>query len=202
MHIERHLAEGLGVALNEAALLGIEYVPARHMVSVTFSVLTLPDDHSPEPADPRRQLILTEVGRVAAALRESSWDDVSAECMPLAASELLSAVQSFGGQPIYGWQFINYADPAWDVWKSRLSLDVQLNGGSLTNRLMLFQEGATLNRCIDIWIWFEELLIRDATGNLIEPDDFIAGGIRWWNAMHAGDPRTQGHGILPGGRGS
>jgi hypothetical protein len=56
--------------------------------------------------------------------------------LSLEASELLSEVQSFEGQPIYGWKFVNYADPAWDDWKGRLSLDVQSDAGSLTNRLM------------------------------------------------------------------
>src|SRR5262245_59166433 len=199
MRIDEHLAKGLGTALNEGSLLGVEYDPIRRLVGVTVAVLTLPDDHSPEPADPRRQLILTEVGRVAAALRHSRWDDISAEPVPMEASGLLSTVQSFGGQPIYGWEFINYADRAWNVWKDRLSLDVRSDAGSRTNILTLFQEGATAKRHLDLWIWFEDLLIRDAQGNPIEPDVFVADGVRWWNAMHAGDPRTQGHGIVSGG---
>jgi hypothetical protein len=142
MRIDDHLAAGLGVALNEAALLGVEFVSDRSLVGVTVSVLTLPDDHSPEPADPRRQLILTQVGRIAVALRNGRWDDLSAPSLPLEASALLSTVQSFQAQPIYGWKFVNYEDPAWDDWKGRLSLDVQSASGSLTNRLRLFQEGA------------------------------------------------------------
>lgn len=200
MRIDDHLAAALGTALNEAALLGVELDPKRGLVGVTLSVLTLPDDHSPEPADPRRQLILTHVGRVAAALRNARWDDLSAPCLPLAASDLLSVVQSFRGQPIYGWQFINDDDPAWHEWKTRLSLDVQLDSSSATNRISLFQEDVNPDRHLDIWIWFEDLIVRDAYGNTISLDDFIAGGARWWEAMHAGDPRTQGHGIVSGGK--
>ena len=201
MHIDDHLAAGLGTALNEAALLGVEFDAERCLVSVTVSVLTLPDDHSPEPADPRRQLLLTRAGRIAAALRNSRWNDLSAQVVPLETSELLATVRSFGGQPIYGWKFLNAEDPAWAEWKSRLSLDVQ-TAGSLTNRLMLFQEGATADRRLDLWIWFEDLAVRDANGNAIALDDFVAGGVRWWNALHAGDPRTNGHGIVSGGSGS
>jgi hypothetical protein len=150
MHIDEHLAQGLGTALNESTLLGVEYDSARGLVGITVSVLTLPDNEAPEPADPRRQLILTIVGRLAAALRDSRWDDITVPPVPLEVSELLSTVQSFGGRPIYGWQFINYADPAWDIWKGRLSLDLQSGEGSQANRLMLFQEGATVNRHLDI----------------------------------------------------
>ena len=197
MRIDERLADGLGTALNEAALLGVEYDLARGLVGITVSVLTLPENDAPEPADCRRQLILTKVGRLAAALRNSRWDDVTASPVQLDAADLLSTVQAFGGQPIYGWRFINHADPAWDVWKDRLSLDVQSSDGALTNRLMLFQEGDTIKRHLDIWIWFEDLLIRDAAGNTIEPDEFVAGGVRWWDALHAGDARTQGRGIAP-----
>jgi hypothetical protein len=202
MRIDENLADGLGTALNEATLLGVEYDPRRNMAGVTVSVLTLPDDHSPEPADPRRQLILTNTGRIAAALRESRWDDLSAETVPIDALNLLSTVQSFGGQPIHGWQFINHEDPPWENWKERLSLDIRPNIGSLENRLMLFQEAPRADRHLDIWIWFEELIIRDAAGNAIDADDFVAGGIRWWEAMHAGDSRTQGHGLVSGGKDS
>ena len=197
MWISDHLAHGLGTALNEATLLGVEYDSARALVGITVSVLTLPEEHASEPADARRQLILTHVGRLAAALRDSTWDDISAPPVPLGASELLATVQSFGGQPIYGWQFVNYADPAWDTWEGRLSLDVESNDGSLTNRLRLFQENWMPERRLDIWIWFEDLLILDAAGNSIDLDDFVAGGVRWWSAMYAGDARTQGHGIAP-----
>ncbi|MBX3724805.1 MAG: hypothetical protein KF823_02675 [Xanthomonadales bacterium] len=198
MRIDEHRAKELGTALNEASLLGVEYDRVRQMVGVTISVLTLPDDHSPESADPRRQLILKEVGRVAAALRDSRWDDYAAKPLPLEASDLLSTVQSFGGQPIYGWEFINHEDQAWELWKHRLSLDIQSDAGARTNLLALFQEGVTANRHLDLWVWFEELVICDAQGNTIDPDHFVAGGIRWWEAMHAGDPRTQGHGIASG----
>ncbi|MDN5942969.1 MAG: hypothetical protein L0H94_13885 [Nitrospira sp.] len=199
MRIADDIAAEIGMALNEAAFLGAEYDAHRNIVGLTFAVLTLPDNHSSEPTDPRRQIILTEIGRIAAALRDAYWNDTTAKTIPFPVSDLLAIVQSFGGQPIYGWQFINNDDKALDEWKNRLSLDFTTESGSMDNRLMLFQEGATSNRHLDLWIWFGGLLIRDANGDTISPVDFVAGGKQWWDAMHAGDPRTDGHGIVAGG---
>jgi hypothetical protein len=110
MKIDQKTAAAIGVALNEAALLGAEYEADANVVGLTFSVLTLPDDHSPEPSDPRRQIVLTNVGRVVAALRESQWDDLTAEAAPFALNDLLTIVQSFAGLPLYGWEFVNNDD--------------------------------------------------------------------------------------------
>jgi len=142
---------------------------------------------------------LTGVGRVAAALRDAYWDDTSAETIPFDASELLAIVQSFGGQPVYGWEFINNEDRAFDQGRHRLSLDIKVESGSLDNRITLFQGGSTPRRHLDLWIWFDGMLIRDAVGTTIDIGDFAAGGKRWWDAMYAGDSRTSGHGIVAGG---
>ena len=194
MKIPDNIAAEFGVALNEASFLGAEYDARRNIVGLTFSVLTLPDGDSPEPADARRQIILTNIGRIAAALREAFWNDTTAKTIPFSVSELLDVVQSFGGQPVYGWQFINNDDKTLDQWNRRLSLDIKVESGSQENRIMLFQEGSTVSRHLDLWIWFEGMFIRDAAGNTIEMADFAAGGRRWWDALHAGDSRTNGIG--------
>jgi len=200
MKIDDDTAAEIGIALNEATLLGAEYDPVRNIVATTFAVLTLPDDRSAEPSDPRRQIIFTDIGRIAAALRDARWDDLTAKTVLFDVSDLLSTVQSFGGQPIYGWEFLNNHDQAFGHWQNELSLKLMPPNGSLDNRLMLFQEGATANRHLDLWFWFADLLIRDASGTTIAVSDFTAGGKRWWDAMHASDPRTQGHGIVAGGK--
>ena len=195
MKIDAKTAAGIGTALNEATFLGAEHDPARNLVVTTFSVLTLPPDGGPEPKDRRRQIALTQVGRIAAALRDSRWDDEEAKPIPFAVSELLPVVRSFGGQPVYGWEFINADDPAYARWESRLSLDYHSSAGSLDNCIHLFQEGVAPDRHLELWIWFTGIQIRDALGNPIELPDFIAGGQRWWDALHSRDPRTGGHGI-------
>ena len=59
------LRNELGVALNEADLLGFEVDPARRIATATFRVLTLPAE-GPPPADRRVQMLFRPVGRVPA----------------------------------------------------------------------------------------------------------------------------------------
>ena len=133
----------------------------------------------------------------AAALRESRWDDLSADSVLFGIDDL-DIVQSFGGLPLYGWEFVNNDDGALAYWMERSSLVLEPVGGSTANRLSLFQEGG--DRHLDLWIWFEDLLVRDSDGSPIPLSVFIADGKRWWDALYADDPRTQGHGIIPGDR--
>ncbi len=195
MQIDSETTAELGVALNEALLLGAEYDAGLNLVATTFAVLTLPDDASPEPTDRRRQIIFSNVGRIVARLFEARW---KAAPIPFAINDLLAVVQSFGAQPVYGWQFINPEAPGFECWRHRPSLLLEPRGGSLENRIALSQDGG--DRHLDLWIFFENLLIRDPLGAAISIAEFTAGGRRWWDALHAGDSRTQGHGIVPDGR--
>ena len=192
------MAAGIGVALNEADLLNVEYDQDRNIVEATFSLLTLPPDESPPPPDPRRRLILTKVGRIAAALREAHWDDLTAQPIAFEVHELSSIVKSFGGQPVYGWEFINSEDPSFENWRDRLSLDWRVPDGSLDNRMAIFQEGMRLDRHLDLWIWFSDLEVQGPDGDAIPLQDFIAGGRRWWDGLYAGDPRTRTRRKPPG----
>lgn len=198
MVIDPKMASGFGVALNEATLIGAEYDPQRNLLGTTFSILTLPDDHSPEPEDPRVQIIFSKIGRVAAALRNAFWNKSDAATIPFEISDLLQIVQSFGGQPIYGWDFVNVDDPEFRVWEKRFSLDFITPNGSTENRINLFQESSVPERHLDLWIWFSGIQIRSPDGKEITVEDFIADGDRWWRAMNSGDERTSGHGIVPG----
>jgi len=102
MKIDAKTAQGLGAALNEATLLGAEYDPTRNSLGATFSVRTLPDGQSHEPQDPRIQIVFSGGGRVAAALRDAFWNVREAVTIRFEIADLLSIVQSFGGQPVYG----------------------------------------------------------------------------------------------------
>jgi hypothetical protein len=198
MDIDVKLAGDLGVALNEASLAGLEYSAKDNVAAATFVCLTLPAD-GPEPADSRRQFIFHRVGRIAASLRLGRWDDVDAAVEPFQVSDLLPVVQSFGCQPIYGWEFFNVHKKELSQWGKSLSLDLRPDNGSMKNSISLFQEAAKCDKHLDLCLWFESFAIRDANGNDIALDDFIAGGVRWWEAMHAGDKRTEGHGIVSAG---
>ncbi|WP_218188429.1 hypothetical protein, partial [Desulfosarcina cetonica] len=197
MKLSDEIAKGLGVALNESSLLGVEYSDELNCASATFSILTLPNEKDSEPPDSRIQMIFHNVGRIAASLRNGYWNDYDADIEKFKLNELLSVVQSFGGQPIYGWNFFNILDEEFFKWSDKLSLDFRNRTGSEKNQISLFQEGATFTKHLDLWIWFESLSVHDAMKREIEISSLINGGKRWWDAMHRGDKRTDGHGIYP-----
>jgi len=193
-----HLRPELGVALNEADLLGFEVDPARRIAAATFRVLTLPAE-GPPPEDRRVQILLRPVGRVAASLRNGRWDDKAAEVVPFSLSELLEVVQSFGGQPVYGWEFFDIHEKDSVKWANRLSLDWQSGADGLSRSNSVFQESsAGPARHLDLCVWFDELEMRRPDGTMVSLEDFAAGGRRWWDAMYTRDKRTEGHGIFPG----
>ncbi|MBI1189728.1 MAG: hypothetical protein GC200_03485 [Tepidisphaera sp.] len=187
---------GIGVALNEATLLGAEVSRERRGAAITFAVLSLPPDGASPPEDSRVSLVLDQVGRVVASLRNARWDDDQAPAVPFALSDLLPTVQSFGNLPVYGWEFID-AEAGYERWANRLSLDERFEGGSNQHSITLFQEGH--ERDLDLRIWFSGLRVYRPNHAEISLAEFIAAGKRWWDGLHSGDPRTQGSGIVPGG---
>jgi hypothetical protein len=182
----------LGVAFNEAGLLSFEVDQEYRNAAATFTVLSLPPE-GPEPTDRRVQLCLWPVGRVVASLRKGAGDDLAAEVVPIAVEDLPSLVRSFGGLPVYGWQFFDTDEqPPLD----RLSLDWRSGDDGLSHTVCLFQEDNS-QRYLELWAWFDELGIRSPDGSWLPLDEFVAGGRRWWDAFYAHDPRTEGHGLFP-----
>jgi hypothetical protein len=184
----------LGVALNEATLLGVEVDPSTSRAAVTFAVLSLPEDGSSH-GDGRVQFVFESVGRVAASLRLGRWDDPAATVELFDLPALLSKVRSFDGLPIYGWDFFDIAEKTFSNLIGRLSVDVEFSAGERSHSLTLFQEGP--DRHLDLWLWFGHFTIKDADGRVIPLEEFSAGGARWWQAFNDGDPRTQGRGMFP-----
>jgi len=142
MELGEELKQALGVALNEATLLGVELDASSRRVGATLRVLALPDDGGPMPADSRVQLVFAPVARVVASLRAGHWDDAAAPVIPVAAGEILGVVQSFGGLPIYGWEFFDSADLELQKWGDRLSLDWRAGADGGSHSVCFFQEGA------------------------------------------------------------
>ena len=188
---ERH---AIGVALNEATLLGLEVDPNRRIAAATFKVLTLPPE-GPPPADTRVQLLVHPVGRVLGSLREKDSPDVEFASVPFAVSQVLDVVQSFGGLPVYGWEFIDLMTE--DATESE-SLRWEAGVDGLQHSISLFQSSGL--RELAVKLWFDELEICSPDGLKIPLKGFCDGGRRWWDALYAGDPRTYGHGIFPGKR--
>ncbi len=186
---------GIGVALNEAKLLGVEVDRERRIAAITFSVLALPADGAPPRNDSRVSMVLEQVGRVVASLRNAHWNDDRAPAVPMSLEELFNTVQSFGGLPVYGWEFID-TEQGYEGWENRTSLDESIDGGSMLHSMMLFQEGH--DRHLDLRIWFGGLRVYRPDYTEIPLQEFIGAGKRWWDGLFSGDPRCQGHGIVPG----
>ena len=185
---------GLGIALNEADLIGFEVDAERRVAAATFRALSLPES-GPGPEDRRVQFVFHPVGRVAASLRNGRWDDPSAEVVPFALDKLLSVVQSFGGLPIYGWEYIDVHEKELQKWGDRLSLGWISGTDGITHPITVFQDPG--DRILDLCVWFDELEIRDPVGNSVPLHSFIEAGQRWWEAFRAGDERTKGFGMAP-----
>lgn len=191
------LRSELDVALNEADLLGLEVDAQRRIAAATFRVLTLPPDGSPSD-DSRVQMLFRPVGRGAASLRKGCWDDASAEVIPFRLADLLSVVQSFGGRPIYGWEFFDRPQEELAHWGDRLSLDWRSGAEGLSRSIRVFQSGGEgPPRHLDVCVWFDELAVRRPDGVFLALEEFAAAGKRWWDAFNAGDQRTAGHGLFP-----
>lgn len=175
----KEVTEGLGIALKEATVLGVEVdVPARE-VGVTLQVLTFPED-GPPPSDSRVLLALHPVGRVAASLRHGLWNDAAATVEPFPIESLFDVVRSFQGCDIYGWEFFDTADDDFNTWAGRLSLDWQSGSDGLAHTLNLFQEGADKGqrRHLDLRLWFDDMTIYTPTKAVAPVEEFITGGRR------------------------
>jgi hypothetical protein len=194
MELSPQTKDGLGVAFNEATLLGAELRQSDRVAGVTLALLSLPEAGAP-PQDSRVQLRLAPVGRVAASLRLGAWNDPRSQVVPFAIEDLLKTVQSFAGLPIYGWKFFDVLDKDPSNWLDRLSLDWTSGTDGQAHTLQLFQEGQ--GRHLDLCIWFDRLQILSPAGDELDVNDVIAGGRRWWDALYANDPRATGRGIVP-----
>jgi len=193
--LSEDIRRGLNTALNESRLLSVQVDRVARTATVWFDVLTLPKQ-GPASANTVTALVLGRVTRVAVSLREGRWDDQHAAVTPVTLDRLDAVVRAFGGQPIYGGEFIDPTEELWAHWRERLSLDDVLSPEPSHHVVQLFQEGSDPDRILDLRLWFTELGVVDGEGRHIELEQFVAGGRRWWDALSAGDPRTAGHGIF------
>ena len=187
------IRQGLNTALNEATFLNLRVNREQESVDLLFSILTLPPS-GPEPSDPRIMIRLQRVSRIAASLRAGLWNDENAEVATVGLADLSDAVRSFGGVPIYGAGFFDSSEGSWSRWSDRLSVDETLGEGAREHWIDLLKGGDTA-RHLDLRIWFDDFTIYDMERRIVSTDDFISGGTHWWDALHAGDERVQGHGI-------
>ncbi|MFA9475255.1 MAG: hypothetical protein ACERJ2_11920 [Filomicrobium sp.] len=102
MDLSEEVKSDLGVALNEATMLGAEVDTERSMAFVTFDVLTLPLV-GPPPDDRRIQFVFHPIGRVAASLRLGDWNDAGAKVVPFVElGDLLRVIEGFKERSMAG----------------------------------------------------------------------------------------------------
>lgn len=189
--------DGLNVALNEASWSAISIDAPARRARLLLDVLSLPADGA-AAAGSAVVVAVNGVSRIAASLRVGWWNDDAAEVIPLELGDLDAAVRSFGGCPVYGWEFIDPPAQSWSNWRDRLSLGARLGQEDPPHVIDLFQEGGSAQpRHLDLRIWFAQLRITTPDDREIPLPDFIASGARWWDGLHSGDPRTSGKGIFP-----
>ena len=180
---------GLNVALNEARLFALDLDLVLKVAVVELGVWTLPEQ-GPPPQEAWIELRVFPLGRLIASFVSSD-----SRIKRLSIEELPDVVRSFGGQPIYGWEFFDPPSSNLVTWSERLSLDFRAGQTGLTHTLHLFQDSG--REKLDVCLWFDEVEVRDTSGRETPIDAVIANGKRWWDGVFSGDPRTSGSGIQP-----
>ncbi|WP_175583169.1 hypothetical protein [Nocardia cyriacigeorgica] len=187
---------GIDVALSEAACLGLDVDAEAGTLRLDLEVLTLPKQEKTS-ADTKVRMTFHGVTRVAASLRIHRWDDVEPTVLPLELTGLGDAITSFGGGRLHGWEFIDLDDSGWSLWSELLSFDTMIDQRVSAHVLEFSQEEGLDPRELDVRVWFDTITIHDVNGTEIPLKDFVSGGVRWWEAHDAGDPRTRRPGIAP-----
>ena len=195
MQINDELRYRIGLALNEAALLGVEFDKEKNLVACSFAVIAMDKDGN-VPEDNRLLFIFKPIGRFVASYKKGHWDDPNAEVEKFEPEKILEIVQQFEGLSIYGWDFINCGDEDFETWKDRLSFDYSTEKSlGLTNTIDLFQEG--WDKDIDIRIWFDDFEILTPKYELVELEEFLENGKRGWDAIYASNEKMRKFGIIP-----
>jgi len=195
MIIDEDLRHKIGLALNEATLLGVEFDEGKKLVSCSFAVVAM-DKEGNVPQDNRLLFIFKPIGRFVASYHAGHWDDKDALVEKFEPKDILEVIKRFQGQAIYGWDFVNCGDKDFDTWKDRLSFDYSTGDNTgLTNTIDLFQEGG--NKHIDFRIWFDDFEILTPKYEKVELQDFIDNGKRGWDAIYENNEKMGNFGIVP-----
>jgi hypothetical protein len=195
MQIDEELRHRIGLALNEATLLGVEFDKEKNLVGCSFALVTMDKDGN-VPEDNRLLFTFRPVGRFVASYRYGHWDDKNVVVEKFEPNEILEIIKVFNGQPIYGWDFVNCGDKEFDTWKDRLSFDYSTGGNiGFSNTIDLFQEGG--DKHIDLRIWFDDFEIFTPKYEPIELEEFLENGKRGWDAVYSNNDKMSNFGIIP-----
>ena len=196
MKIEGELKDGLDLALNEAYLLAFEYDDVLNKVAVIFETVMVDTD------DNRVIFHFSGVSRCSARLLMGMWDDENANVLKMTPDELSAQLDSYNGDSMYGWEFINIEDSKekFEEWKDKLSFDVIISQESeSTNCIDIFSEQFIGSpKTLDLRICFEEIQIETLSGRPMSIHEFIDRGTEGWNAIYSGNEEvTDKYGIIP-----
>ncbi len=195
MQIDKELRHRIGLALNEATLLGVEFDKEKNLVACSFALVAMDKDGN-VPKDNHFLFIFKPVGRFVTSLRNGHWDDKDATIDYFEPNDILTKIKSFNGQSIYGWDFVNCGDEDFNKWKDRLSFDYSTGETiGLANTIDLFQEG--FERHIDIRIWFDDFEILTPKYEPVDLEEFLENGKRGWDAVYANNNKMGNFGIIP-----
>ena len=195
MLIDDELRRRIGLALNEANLLGVQFDRNSKVISCTFALVAMDKDGN-VPEDNRLLFIFRPVGRFVASYRMVNVDSSSETVEIFEPDSILDIVQTFQRLPIYGWDFINCGDQIFDTWKDKLSFDyASEHGAGLTNTIDLFQDGGS--RHLDLRIWFDDFEIMKPTYETVELEEFLDNGKRGWDAIYSNSEKMSHFGIIP-----
>jgi len=132
---------GLNQALNEATWIGFSIDTAARRAGLLLDVLSLPPEGLAAPEN-LVVLMLGQVTRIAASLRDGCWNDTEAAAAPLRVEDLDATVRSFGGCPVYGWEFFDPPEDSWSAWRHRLSIDARFQ----------LRSCSIFSRCVRSWL--------------------------------------------------
>ena len=96
MQIDEKLRDRIGVALNEATLLGVEFDKEKKLVACTFALVAMDKDGN-VPEDNRLLFIFKPVGRFVASYRNGQWDDKNADVEKFDPTGIMEIIKSFNG---------------------------------------------------------------------------------------------------------
>jgi hypothetical protein len=186
----------VGVALNEADVLGVRLEPSGAWCDLLLHVLALPQTGPLDP-DARRILRLTMPAQVRILLREDQ--PAPSGYGPVIPLTGLDAVEDFFASlswsgSMYGWKFLDDPSLTHD-WPSRPSLTIDVRSGAGSHSLFWFNEcgrdegGMPAAYCIEGTVTFEDLEILRADTSPQPLEEFISDGSRYWRALHSRDKR-------------
>jgi hypothetical protein len=196
MKITHEVKKAFDIALNEATIHGVEFIKEQRTVGCTFGLVSMNEDGKISE-DNRLLFILKPIGRIAASLTHKITEKSSETVEKFESDKLFEKVKEFGNQPIYGWDFINSGDEAFEKWSNKLSFDFNyMDKNGLTNTLDLFQEGYG-ESSIDIRVWFDNIEIFTPSYKSVSIDTFLNNGKRGWDAIYSDDETmTAKYGIV------